>query len=159
MGPNWNAVEGRTTQTSPTRFPPPAALLPISPVLISVSTRQLFYLRWSLVASLFCWRVQCPLLQPLLQWLLFSSWQGHCLLVAWQGWLPLRRGNGMSSVITDGRESSGTKLEISANCGCFCPEEESLKSHDGKFLQRNLLPCTQPSLLPFSPLPYSLFRQ
>ena len=75
------------------------------------------------------------------------------------GWLPLRRGNGMSSVITDRRESSGTKLEISANCGCFCPEEESLKSRDGKFLQRNLLPCIQPSLLPFSPLPYSLFRQ
>ena len=46
--------------------------------------------RWSLVASLFCWRVQCPLLQPLLQWLLFSSWQAHCWLVAWQGTVLFR---------------------------------------------------------------------
>ena len=36
------------------------------------------------------------------------------------GWLPLRRGNGMSSVITDRREGSGTyKARVSANCGCF----------------------------------------
>ena len=47
----------------------------------------------------------------------------------------------MSSVITDRRESSGTKLEISANCGCFCPEEESLKSRNQELLHHNLLPC------------------
>merc|ERR1719209_1943563 len=124
--------------------PLPAAPLPISPALISVSTPQLSYLRWSLAASLYWWRAQCLLLQPLLQWSLYSSWLGHCLLVAWQGWLPPRRGNGMSLVTIDRRESSGTKFETYANFGCFVesgPEEASLKSRNQELLHHNLLPC------------------
>lgn len=60
------------------------------------------------------------------------------------GWLPPRRGNGMSLVTIDRRESSGTKFETYANFGCFVesgPEEESLKSRNQELLHHNLLPC------------------
>merc|ERR1712080_142112 len=94
--------EYRVTQTLPARCLPPAAPLPTSPVQI-LRPRPRFH-RWSPAASLFSWQALSLRWQP--PWLLWlsSSWLAHCLLVVWQEWLPLRRGSGMSSVITDREE-------------------------------------------------------
>ena len=134
-----------TTVIFCSRCPPPAALLPISPVLISVSTPQLFCLRLNntllqhtvlntahsqislLQMESGCFSVLLAGTVPALAaslavvavFQLAGALLACCLARYWSlqriyphhllypGWLPPRRGNGMSLVTTDRRGCSG----------------------------------------------------